>query len=282
LNPLHFDAQGRRLYGVHAGGPADTGVVLVPPLGQEAVRVHRLLRVVAERLVRVGRAVMRFDPYGSGESAGDDGDLSLHTWAEDLQAADAKLRSLSGCRRTLWMGIRLGASVALQAARQQAPQALLLWEPVLDGRDYLQSLAHDHERALAYSFGPAAPARPQGANALQLGEALGFAMGERLCDELAALTPQSLAASASASPLLGLTVVAPEGHPAQAWLPTLPGPQPGARPVAQAPVDAGAASAARFVPFSHPFDWTSEEALNTALVPAEALRLLLAEVAAWR
>ena len=44
------------------------------------VRAHRLLRVLAERLARNGIAVMRFGPYGAGDSLGNDEQLDLAGW----------------------------------------------------------------------------------------------------------------------------------------------------------------------------------------------------------
>ena len=64
---------GRQLAALyHPPTSADRGraVLILNPLGQEAVRAHRLLRVLADRLARLGVHVLRFDFHGCGDSAG--------------------------------------------------------------------------------------------------------------------------------------------------------------------------------------------------------------------
>ena len=66
---------GRRLAALyHPPTSADRGrgVLILNPLGQEAVRAHRLLRVLADRLARLGVHVLRFDFHGCGDSSSDD------------------------------------------------------------------------------------------------------------------------------------------------------------------------------------------------------------------
>jgi hypothetical protein len=264
MTPLYFDAAGRRLYGVLHGGLCDVGVLMVGPHGQEAVRVHRMLRVLSDRLSRQGLPVLRFDPFGSGDSEGTDEDLNLATWTRDVVAADAQLRERARCSATIWLGIRLGATAALLAAGRSTPRALVLWEPVVDGEAYLRSLAADHAQALRYSFGPLRPCDEAPPPPAHLGEALGFGMSDTLCTELVRLEHATLPAPARAC-----TVIAPASHAAARWI--------GAHTAAS-----GAAARCRFVSFEHRFDWTSEEALNTALVPADAVRLLVGEVEASR
>ena len=251
MNALRFTTGGRQLAGVLHPGDARTGVLMCNPYGQEAVRVQRLQRVLAERLSSKGHAVLRFDWFGTGESMGEDGEGELLGWQDDLLAADARLRADSGCARVVWFGIRLGASVALLAAERsaaqgdRAPGGLVLWEPVLDGAHYLAGLGADHERALAYSYGPLRrnPAVDHGPTS----QAIGFEMGPTLRAQLGQL---SLSLPDSGPPI---EVLAPPGH----------------RGLGSSDVGTRRIGLRVFV---HDFDWTSEEAMNTALVPAEALR----------
>ena len=74
MTPIQFGPADRRLFGLlqpAQGNATRTGVVLCNPMGQEAVRVHRMYRVLADRLNRAGLHVLRFDWFGSGDSAGD-------------------------------------------------------------------------------------------------------------------------------------------------------------------------------------------------------------------
>lgn len=256
MMPLQFESGGHSLNGVFhpSAEPGQRAVLLCNPFGQEAVRVHRMQRVLAERLSRLGMPVLRFDYFGTGESEGDDHDGDLEQWRQDIVAADARLRLLSGCAETAWIGIRLGATLALQAAGQaeQPPASLLMWEPVSNGRAYLESLRRAHRRALAYSYGPSASNLES-----QLEEAIGFEIGPELRHQMEQLWIGDLVSCAKAT-----TVLLPMNRPTSVW------------------AKHQSRTGAKFVDFRHDFDWTAEEALNSALVPAEALRLIMNELGA--
>ena len=91
IQPFYFGAPERRLFGIFhptaAASSALPGVLLCPAFGQEAVRAHRMMKVLAERLVRAGHPVLRFDFYGTGDSMGEDIDADLDGWAGDIHVA---------------------------------------------------------------------------------------------------------------------------------------------------------------------------------------------------
>lgn len=254
--PLRFGQPQRELFGIlhrPERGAAGTGVLVCNPFGQEAVRSHRLFRVMAERLVRSGRSAMRFDYFGTGDSAGDEDDADLDAWQHDILQAHAELLQRSGCGRVVWVGARLGGTLALLASAHAdaGPAAVVAWDPILDGRSYLGTLARDHEAALKVSYSilpPGLPLRP-------VDEAMGFALHDRLRTQIAAITP-ALLQQARAPALVcitrgieGLAMAAPE-------------------PMRQ-------------VTFEHAFEWTSEEAIYTSpLVPADGLKMLVEQIEA--
>ncbi len=90
MQPLRFGSAGRQLAGVfHAATASRTppaSLLICNPLGQEAIRVHRLLRLLAESLARKGIATLRFDYFGSGDSDGDDAEATLDDWIASLSA----------------------------------------------------------------------------------------------------------------------------------------------------------------------------------------------------
>ena len=235
-------------------------MLLCNPFGQEAVRIHRFLRVLSDRLSRAGVDVLRFDLFGTGDSAGEDEEGELDGWRGDLSAADRELRRRSGAIDVTWFGARLGASLAVRAsgAADHRPQCLLLWDPVLDGAAYLDHLRLKHVETLESSYGIGGPnwrAR-LGDPAAFSDEALGFGLSAVLREQLGALTAGSLTPPSG----IDITVL---GGPSDGQLETwMRAQRDGGLPV-------------RFVPMSLDFDWTAEEALNTALVPAEALRQCL-------
>jgi len=229
------------------------------PLGQEAVRVHRMLRVLAERLAGRGISVVRFDYFGTGDSAGDDehGDLGL--WCDDLLAAHQELLRRSRATRIVWLGARLGATIAaLSSARANRPlDRLIAWEPVVDGAAYLEELRLAHAAALAES---------RGRSAVDLrtritDEILGFGVGPTMLEQLGRLTAGDMDVAHADQ----IVLVQAPGHAATAAL---------AQRLRARGVNVKSST------FEHAFDWSSEEALSTALVPAPALEMLAAHVEA--
>jgi len=294
VRPLHVDHDGRRLAAIlheratatgergvtAAGGAAMPAAAAAPaallvcnPFGQEAVRVHRMQRVLCEQLLRGGLPSLRFDYYGAGESLGDDEQADPAGWVGDILAADRALRAQTGATRVVWLGARLGATLALLASVSarpaDRPAGLVLWEPVIDGAAYARSLSCDHERALRSSFGPFLRRARRRDRPQWIGFGVGPAMREQLEALRAPLPPAGLPVAVVGSP--SADDAARFEPPLQAWC---------ERAVAQA-VQAGL-PVPRRVTLSHQFDWTAEDALNTALVPAPAVRLLRAEIEAMR
>ena len=173
--PIRFGAAQRQLVGMHhAPEPAADlrhGVLLCNPFGQEAIRCHRLLKVLAERLARAGLHALRFDYYGSGDSGGDDEEASLEGWIDDTVLAREELARVSGAATTSCFGLRLGASVAMLASARGrgGPERMVLWDPVVSGATYLDELTEAHTSSMLGKLlaAPTWTARTDG-------EALGF------------------------------------------------------------------------------------------------------------
>jgi exosortase A-associated hydrolase 2 len=182
--PFFFGGEDRSLFGVYhppiAAADRDLGVVVCAPLGREYTKTHRALRQLAQRLARLGFHVLRFDYRGCGDSAGEPTEASLGSWAEDVSTAADELKDRAGLDKLGLVGLRLGATLALLAARERRDvEAIVLWEPVLDGRRHLAGLRQEQERWEAErGFSPEKPA-PDGTLGL-----LGFPMGRALREGL--------------------------------------------------------------------------------------------------
>ena len=158
MTPTIFGPSHRRLFGVvhepAQGRASGRAYLLCMPFGHEALRVHRFYRLLAERLARQGAFVLRFDCYGAGDSAGDDGEAELTGWSSDICAANQELLRRSNAAWVGWFGARLGGSAALLAVREttRRPHAVVLWDAVFDGARYLKEwqLAHRTELENAY------------------------------------------------------------------------------------------------------------------------------------
>jgi len=260
MTPLRFGPQGHELFGLHLaalGADAGHGVLLCNPFGQEAIRCHRMLRVLAERLARSGCHVLRFDYFGTGDSDGDDGAGELEAWVEDVVRASAELRRRSGCARLTWFGLRLGATLAALATARAgaAPDRLVLWDPVVEGRAYLEELGRLHAAEMASE---AAVVEPREAIPAP-DEALGYPLGERLAAQVRALAPECFAATRAGSVALLHASAAPGI-----------GALRGALGRAAAPL--------RARPLDTEVVWASDEAMNTSIVPAEALAAIVSAI----
>lgn len=265
--PLHFGPASRRLFGTlhpaEAASATAGGVLLVPPFGHEAIRTHRLYRVLAGRLARTGRDVLRFDPWGTGDAGGDDLDVDLAGWADDVLVAHDELVARTGRPVVAWVGARLGATVAVQTlARLQARGAdaalprLALWDPVADGAGYLEELRSCHVAALEATYSVADPrwrARLAEPDAWA-DEAIGFALSPRLRDEVRRVAVATLALPPGARADLLLSPHA--AADARAWAVRHP-------------------SQLRVRDLQADVEWVSDDSLNTALVPTDALGAML-------
>lgn len=268
MQPFLFGPPHRRLFGAFhrptPGAPRRRESVLVcAPFGQEAVRTHRLLRVLADRLADDGFPVLRFDPYGSGDSAGADRALDLLGWQSDIEAAHAQLMQRSPADHwAVWIASRLAAAPAVRASRVAPGVRLVLLEPVVDGPAHLGELRERHAQALEASFDVLDPrwtAALRRTELREVGEAMGFELSPLLREQLLALSPDTLAVPAACE----VTVLAPAAdRTVAAWTRQ------------QRALGAGIALRS----MEHDFDWSSEEAINTALVPAGLLQRLIDEV----
>ncbi len=117
------------------------GVVLCPPMGQEYMRSHRAYRSLAGRLARKGFHVFRFDYFGTGDSAGESEEGSPRIWLENIATAIEELRESAAVERVTLVGLRLGGALAAIAATGNSDvEELVLWDPVVDGNDFVREL----------------------------------------------------------------------------------------------------------------------------------------------
>src|SRR4030067_1026137 len=112
------------------------------------------MRQLAAHLARSGRQAMRFDYFGTGDSAGEYAQASLAQWQIDIGDAVDECRRQSGRERVCIVGLRLGATLAGKAAAQREDiSALVLYAPVIDGQALLSEWGHEqakHDRKLTH------------------------------------------------------------------------------------------------------------------------------------
>lgn len=236
--------------------------LLCRPWGQEATRTAAMFRVLSERLARQGCDVLRFDYHGTADSPGEEQDQALSDWVEDTLAAHAclhaHLQAHSG-GPIRWFGMGLGANLALRASVRAAPlpSHVLLWEPVIDGPAYLQKLYDGHRAELSREFGYPWPQLLQQGRVSEPrapGDVLGFAMGPRLVAELADVSELQLAPALRR----GMTLTCALHAEQRQALPPI------------------SSDRLHLHTVETRTNWLSSQALGTAIVPPDALRLMLA------
>jgi uncharacterized protein len=263
LNPIRFGAASRQLFGLYQEPLAHVArgesILLCNPFGQEAIRSHRLFKVLADRLCRDGFHVLRFDYFGTGDSAGNDDEVSIAGFIADLLLADEELLRRSACTKRSWIGLRLGATVAAIASANTAvaPQRMVIWEPVVNGAAYLAELENAHDVALEDAYGSrcATDAELKFHFERESGnEVLGFPLTQKLRQELNSLSLDAFANTKTSivdifanESMLGST-----GDLSQ-------------RLTARG-IDV------RNESISEPIIWTADEMMNAATVPGEVLQ----------
>ncbi|MGH8075189.1 MAG: hypothetical protein ACREO4_14160 [Lysobacter sp.] len=182
--PLFFGRPERRLYGMHhRAQPARDHMLMCAPLLHEGMRCHRALWALAEALARAGISTLRFDWYGSGDSAGESDELTLQGMLSDLAAARTEMSTgtpAAGCRL---FAVRGAALPLLAYVRSQGvPARIVLWDPVLVGDELVAEWRQQHAWQLT-----AAGRFTQGGAVAEPDELLGFDVDEQLLGRLARL-----------------------------------------------------------------------------------------------
>ncbi len=122
-------------------------MLLCYPGIQEYNAAHWAFRRLAGMLARDGHHVLRFDYFGTGDSDGDVGAGTPERWVEDVNEAAQELKDLAGIREISLVGMRIGATAgAIASARGLELRRLILWEPVINGVQYVRELELWDER----------------------------------------------------------------------------------------------------------------------------------------
>lgn len=182
MTALMFGEAERPLFGkFHHAAAARTPVaaVICPPIGEEGVRAFRPLKVLGDQLAASGVPTLRFDWYGTGDSSGDEAGLSQSSMADSLMYAHEEVGDMTGARKILWIGLRLGATVAGMAAnlKPRGLSGLILWDPVTDVQQYFDDQQQAHAQLIEDSTGT----KPMP------GEALGFSWPQSLISSFVGL-----------------------------------------------------------------------------------------------
>jgi pimeloyl-ACP methyl ester carboxylesterase len=165
--------------GPRAGRARATGIVICQPIGHEYVNSHRALRQLAVRLAAVGFPVLRFDYFGCGDSSGEAVEGRTTQWIHDLGEAISEITRRSKVTNVCLVGLRLGASIALLGSQHSRISTLVLWDPVVKGRAYLESVISLNQQLLRFRPKPGKQRRPDWPK-----DIIGFPLPRELYDEI--------------------------------------------------------------------------------------------------
>ena len=178
----------------------------------------------------------------------------------DLLRAHEELARRSQAGRFTWLAARLGATLALQAARHaQGLRRLVLWEPILEGRAYIEELLAAHIDMLEVGFydkDPAWYARSEGDDGPEITEALGHRISSQLAAQLKGLRPTTLSAPAAIETQVFFRQ---EQAPTLEWCKRE---SAQGRKVTHETLD-------------HPIIWTADPLPNQAIVPGDVTKRLI-------
>ena len=153
IEPFFFGPIHRQIFATFhpsARGNSQALTVICPPLFSEYMRVHVALRKLAISLAERGQDVLRFDYRGTGDSFEDLSAVDISDWVDDIAAAVREGRNLSGSSVVQVVGVRAGALLACRAVGASSDvKRFVLWDPVPNGADYLQSLRTIQAKMLA-------------------------------------------------------------------------------------------------------------------------------------
>ena len=145
MTPFFFGSSDRQLFGIYEAArcaPVKGAAVLCHPWGPEYIHAHRSLRQLSNMLAAAGFHTLRFDYFGTGDSAGDMTEARLAGWEADIRTAMSELLDITGARQVSLVGLRLGAALAATIAITAGAKvrSLVLWDPVLRGEEHVREL----------------------------------------------------------------------------------------------------------------------------------------------
>lgn len=182
-----FFGHEQELFGAYhpAASVACGAVVICSPMSAEWLAIHRVLRLLADRLADGGFAVLRFDYFGCGDSAGEHQEAHIDRWIGDIGSAIELLANRAPDTPVSLVGIRLGALLACRAALLAGGvERLVLWDAPADGAAHAAELRALHRQMLRTAHVIAADHDRRD----PLPEVLGFPVRAHFWHELEALS----------------------------------------------------------------------------------------------
>jgi hypothetical protein len=121
-------------------GEAIGGLLICPSIHAEFLRNYRREVLVARAMAVAGVTVQRFHYLGTGNSDGEESELTFNTMVRDAVTAANRLKEACGISRLGFLGARFGGLIGASAAARFPGAPLILWQPALLGESYLNEV----------------------------------------------------------------------------------------------------------------------------------------------
>ncbi|HBC86276.1 MAG TPA: hypothetical protein DCZ94_04905 [Lentisphaeria bacterium] len=142
--PFFIDGGNAQLYSVlfmPEEGFSNKVFLFCHPLFEEKKASHRVLVELARKLAGIGHASLMLDLRACGDSGGDVRDFTPANWLNDMHSGINWLQKRFGKPRITLLGIRFGATLAVQfTLKENVIEDLILIDPVIIGKDYLDEI----------------------------------------------------------------------------------------------------------------------------------------------
>ena len=127
-------------YEVEPLRPAATWFIYCPPFAEEHKYSYRIMVDCLRDSAARGFGSMRFDYRGSGESGGDERDIEPAEMVEDILEIRRRCCDEHRDPKIVYLGLRMGANLALAALQQRPEDRAILFEPLAGIRHHLEDL----------------------------------------------------------------------------------------------------------------------------------------------
>jgi pimeloyl-ACP methyl ester carboxylesterase len=142
--PITFQSLGQQIVGIWHRGKQSKLVILCHGFTGNKVESRRIFVEAGRAFVEQGLDALRFDFYGSGDSAGEFADSSLSINVANLR--DAVLwAGQQGYQDIAVLGMSMGGATAILALPDPAVKALITWSSVPDVQQLFSSLIQGWE-----------------------------------------------------------------------------------------------------------------------------------------
>ncbi|MDJ0793305.1 MAG: hypothetical protein QNI98_03600 [Woeseiaceae bacterium] len=135
------------IYHPASGAPRGHGVLIAPPLLNEAMRANYALRQIALKLSASGFDVLRFDFAGTGNSALDISEISVQRWMADIENAAKELEDIAGSIAFSLVSVRFSTFLCSQLGLNRRITRHAMWDPLMSGKEWLASLRRSQDAA---------------------------------------------------------------------------------------------------------------------------------------